>query len=69
MTENERLNHEPRIIIDAAVRRFRVQKSYLQATAALRWINSRNAILGGRSPRASHAPALQTIDNTLRTVG
>ncbi|KAI9663774.1 MAG: hypothetical protein M1821_007264 [Bathelium mastoideum] len=54
------------VIIDAAVRRFRVHKSYLQATAALRWINSRNAVLGGRSPHAGHAPALQTIDNTLR---
>ncbi|KAI9690748.1 MAG: hypothetical protein M1820_009845 [Bogoriella megaspora] len=54
------------VIIDAAVRRFRVHKSYLQATAALRWINSRAAILGGRSPHAGHTPALQAIDATLR---
>ncbi|KAF2231769.1 hypothetical protein EV356DRAFT_525774 [Viridothelium virens] len=54
------------VIIDAAVRRFRVHKNYLQATAALRWINSRNAVLGGRSPHAGHAPALQAIDNTLQ---
>jgi hypothetical protein len=57
-----------RIIIDAAVRRFRVHKSYLQATAAMRWVNSRDAILGGRRPHAGHGPALQTVDNTLRTV-
>ena len=54
--------------MDAAVRRFKAQKLYLQATAALRWINSRNAILQGHRAHAGHAPALQQIRNTLRAV-
>ncbi|KAI6868268.1 hypothetical protein KC338_g1889 [Hortaea werneckii] len=57
--------HLRRIITDAAVRRFKAQKLYLQATAALRWINSRNAILQGQRAHAGHAPALQQIRNTL----
>lgn len=57
-----------RIIADAATRRFRAQKIYLRATAALRWVNSRTAILQGHRPHAGHAPALQQIRNTLRAV-
>ncbi|KAK3679002.1 hypothetical protein LTR78_001455 [Recurvomyces mirabilis] len=60
--------HLRRIIADAAIRRFRAQKLYLQATAALRWINSRSAILQGQRPHAGHAPALQQIYAQLRAV-
>ncbi|KAF2765601.1 hypothetical protein EJ03DRAFT_319167 [Teratosphaeria nubilosa] len=55
-----------RIIIDAAVRRFKAQKLYLQITAALRWMNARAAILQGQRPHAGHAPALQQIRSALR---
>lgn len=54
--------------MDASTRRFRAQKIYLRATAALRWINSRNAILREQKPRPEHGPALQQIANTLRAV-
>ncbi|KAK8207923.1 hypothetical protein M8818_004176 [Zalaria obscura] len=54
------------VIVDASTRRFRAQKIYLRATAALRWINSRNAILREQKPRPEHGPALQQIANTLR---
>ncbi|KAF2726234.1 hypothetical protein K431DRAFT_280261 [Polychaeton citri CBS 116435] len=55
-----------RIIYDASVRRFKAQKIYLRATAALRWINSRTSILQGQRARSQHAPALQQIGATLR---
>ncbi|KXL43466.1 MAG: hypothetical protein FE78DRAFT_152262 [Acidomyces sp. 'richmondensis'] len=55
-----------RIITDASLRRFRAQKIYLRATAALRWVNSRNAVLQGQRAHAGHALALQQIRNTLR---
>lgn len=57
-----------RIITDASLRRFRAQKIYLRATAALRWVNSRNAVLQGQRAHAGHALALQQIRNTLRAV-
>ncbi|RMY61796.1 hypothetical protein D0865_00789, partial [Hortaea werneckii] len=60
--------HLRRIIVDAAVRRFKAQRLYFQATAALRWINSRSAILQGQRAHAGHAPALQQIRNTLCAV-
>lgn len=44
------------------------QKLYLRSTAALRWVNSRQAVLRGQRPHAGHAPALQQIRNTLRMV-
>ncbi|KAF2089252.1 hypothetical protein K490DRAFT_72066 [Saccharata proteae CBS 121410] len=55
------------VLLDASIRRFQCQKLYLQATAAMRWINSRNNVLGGDSPQAGHMPALQGIDVALRT--
>ncbi|KAK4540406.1 hypothetical protein LTR36_009263 [Oleoguttula mirabilis] len=64
--EDQEKAHLRRIIQDAAVRRFRAQKTYLLATAALRWVNSRTAVLQGHRPHAGHAPALQHIRNTLR---
>ncbi|WPH01451.1 Hypothetical protein R9X50_00429700 [Acrodontium crateriforme] len=61
--EKTQLKH---IISDAAVRRFKAQKIYLRATAALRWVNSRSAILKGQRPHAGHAAALQQIQSALR---
>ncbi|KAI8930963.1 hypothetical protein NX059_011975 [Plenodomus lindquistii] len=54
------------IITDAAVRRFQCQRAYLRANAGLRWMNSRNSILRGQRPNASHLAALQQADATLR---
>ncbi|PSN72408.1 hypothetical protein BS50DRAFT_250965 [Corynespora cassiicola Philippines] len=54
------------IIIDAAVRRFQCQRAYLRAHAGLRWMNTRNSILRGQKPNASHLSQLQAADNTLR---
>lgn len=59
---------EDRIILDASVRRFKAQQIYLRATAALRWVASRHAILGGQQAQPVHQPALQQILNTLRAV-
>lgn len=57
-----------RVIFDAAIRRFRAQKIYLQATAALRGVSNRSRVLQGQRPTAAHGPALQRISNQLRTV-
>ncbi|KAF2503371.1 hypothetical protein BU16DRAFT_38529 [Lophium mytilinum] len=54
------------IILDSAIRRFQCQRAYLRAHAALRWMNSRNAVLRGQKAHAGHFQALQAIDNTLR---
>ncbi|KAL6707253.1 hypothetical protein ACN47E_004241 [Coniothyrium glycines] len=54
------------IITDAAVRRFECQRAYLRANAGIRWVNSRNSILRGQRPNASHLAALQQADATLR---
>ncbi|EOA87524.1 hypothetical protein ACJQWK_09044 [Exserohilum turcicum] len=54
------------IIVDAAVRRFQCQRAYLRANAGLRWMNSRQSILRGQKPNASHLAALQQADATLR---
>ncbi|KAK3702267.1 hypothetical protein LTR37_014978 [Vermiconidia calcicola] len=59
--------HLRRIVTDAAVRRFKAQRIYLRATAALRWINSRAAVLQGQRAHAGHAAALQQVRNTLRS--
>ncbi|KAK3071487.1 hypothetical protein LTR53_008532 [Teratosphaeriaceae sp. CCFEE 6253] len=58
--------HLRRIIADAAIRRFRAQKIYLRVMAALRWVNSRAAVLQGQRPHLGHAPALQQIRNAFR---
>ncbi|CAI6334201.1 unnamed protein product [Periconia digitata] len=63
----ERQKQQLRVIItDAAVRRFQCQRAYLRAHSGLRWMNSRNSVLRGQKPNASHLHALQTADNTLR---
>ncbi|KAF2753542.1 hypothetical protein EJ05DRAFT_505173 [Pseudovirgaria hyperparasitica] len=54
------------VIVDAAVRRFQCQRAYLRVHAALRWMNSRYAILQGRRPTVTHVPQLQAVDNQLR---
>ncbi|KAL8918274.1 MAG: hypothetical protein Q9208_007442 [Pyrenodesmia sp. 3 TL-2023] len=56
-----------RIIIDASARRFQAKKIYLRAVAAVRWSNTRNAILQGEQPNQDHAAQLQQADNALRT--
>ncbi|KAH9875734.1 hypothetical protein IAQ61_003198 [Plenodomus lingam] len=62
------LTSEHSIITDAAVRRFQCQRAYLRANAGLRWMNSRNSILRGQKPNASHLGLLQQADATLRNV-
>ena len=56
-------------MLDASARRFRVQKIYLRAVAAMRWINTRRQILQGQKPHAGHTAALQQAENALRAVG
>ncbi|KAG9572596.1 hypothetical protein KCU77_g8228, partial [Aureobasidium melanogenum] len=55
-----------RIMLDASIRRFKIQQIYLKASAALRWVNSRTAILGTSRPQSIHTPALQQINSTMR---
>ncbi|QIW95246.1 hypothetical protein AMS68_000764 [Peltaster fructicola] len=55
-----------RIIIDSAVRRFRVQKIFLRMSAALSWISKRTQVLQGSKPSAQHAAALNAITQALR---
>lgn len=66
--EDARLTSETSIIVDAAVRRFQCQRAYLRAHAGLRWMNTRNSVLRGQKPNASHLSALQAADSTLRMV-
>ncbi|KKY13426.1 hypothetical protein UCDDS831_g09031 [Diplodia seriata] len=54
-----------RVLLDSSIRRFRCQRVYLRATAAMRWINSRSAIL--REEGASSS-ALQKVDASLQSV-
>jgi hypothetical protein len=67
-SDDQSLISESRIITDAAVRRFQCQRAYLRAHAGLRWMNTRNSILRGQKPNASHLGALQQADATLRNV-
>ncbi|MCJ1254044.1 hypothetical protein MMC24_001858 [Lignoscripta atroalba] len=55
-----------RVLIDASARRFQCQKILLRATAAIRWANTRNAILQGQRPHAGHTAALQHAASTMR---
>lgn len=58
-----------RILLDAACRRFRVQKIYLRTVACMRWVQRRTQVLQGQVPNASNAAALAQLDNTLNSVG
>lgn len=60
--------HSFRVMLDASARRFQAQKIYLRAVAAVRWANSRNAILQGQMPHSGNAVALQQADDNLRAV-
>lgn len=62
-------NVPPSVILDASARRFQAQGIYLRATAAMRWINSRNAILDGARPSAAHQSRLNAVQQTLNNVG
>jgi hypothetical protein len=64
----QELTSSYRIIADAAMRRFQCQRSYLKAHAGLRWMHSRQSILRGQRPNASHLVALQQADANLRSV-
>ncbi|KAF2430100.1 hypothetical protein EJ08DRAFT_251308 [Tothia fuscella] len=55
------------VLVDASVRRFQCQRCYLKAVAGLRWMRSRNAILGGQRPYTGHTAQLQLVDSQLRT--
>lgn len=57
-----------RIIIDASARRFQAKKIYLRAVAAIRWSNTRNAILQGGPLHPGHRAQLQQVDIALRNV-
>ncbi|KAL9005467.1 MAG: hypothetical protein Q9188_001745 [Gyalolechia gomerana] len=55
-----------RIIIDASARRFQAKKIYLRAVAAIRWSNTRNAILQGEPLHQGRTAQLQQANNALR---
>lgn len=57
-----------RVLLDASIRRFRCQKIYLRATAAMRWINSRDAILGEGTAGNANPTTLRGVDDTLQAV-
>ncbi|GAB7345851.1 hypothetical protein MBLNU457_4106t2 [Dothideomycetes sp. NU457] len=44
-----------------------VQKIYMKANAAQRWVSARESILKGRQPQAHHGSALSQISQSLRT--
>lgn len=67
-SKNIELTYMSSILLDASARRFRVQKIYLRAVAAVRWVNNHNSILRGQKPNASHTAALQQAENALRAV-
>ncbi|KAH7056020.1 hypothetical protein B0J12DRAFT_440649 [Macrophomina phaseolina] len=54
------------VLLDASIRRFRCQRIYLRATAAMRWINSRHAVLGGDSGGRASPTTLQEVEDTLQ---
>ncbi|EXJ59854.1 hypothetical protein A1O7_04001 [Cladophialophora yegresii CBS 114405] len=55
-----------RIILDASTRRFQAHKTYLRASAAMRWVQMRAQVLRGEKPAAKHANALRAVDQRLR---
>ncbi|KAL9638976.1 MAG: hypothetical protein Q9164_001210, partial [Protoblastenia rupestris] len=55
-----------RVILDASGRRLLVQKIFLRATAAVEWINGRNAVLKGGKPKNGDVSKLQQLDHTFR---
>ncbi|KAF2139301.1 uncharacterized protein K452DRAFT_328207 [Aplosporella prunicola CBS 121167] len=54
------------ILLDASVRRFRCQRVYLRATAGMRWVNSRHAVIQGGKMQSASLQVLQRVDNALR---
>lgn len=69
MSEISSLLTKLRIIIDASARRFQAKKIYLRAVAAIRWSNTRNAILQGEPLHQGRTAQLQQANNALRNVG
>ena len=56
------------VTLDASARRFRAHRTYLQAAAAMRCINSRSSILQGQTITRAREQVLRQIDETLRVV-
>jgi len=56
------------VILDAGIRRFQLQRCYLRAVAALRWINSRFGVLQGQQPHQGHSADLHAVDVSLQQV-
>jgi hypothetical protein len=56
------------VILDAGVRRFQLQRCYLRAVAALRWINSRYQALQGQRPHSAQPTQLSAVDAALQQV-
>ncbi|KAL9125527.1 MAG: hypothetical protein Q9217_005284 [Psora testacea] len=52
-----------RIILDASARRLMVQKIFLRATTAVKWIDARNAILRGGNAKNGDVSKLKQIDS------
>jgi len=63
--EQDKMNLR-RIIVDASIRRFKAQKIYFRAVAAMHWINGRNQILQGGPAHAGHAQVLEHLRQLLR---
>jgi hypothetical protein len=57
-----------RVILDASVRRFQLQKAYLRALAAQRWIHSRDSVLKNSDASSNISASLESVDRTLREV-
>lgn len=57
-----------RVLMDASIRRFKAQKLYMRAVAAVHWIHARNGILKDQPPRFEHADPLRRISVMYRQV-
>lgn len=55
-------------MLDAMARRWQAQRIYLRATAAMRWINSRHALLQNPNPGAQYMHQFQQVDAALQAV-
>ncbi|KAL9098354.1 MAG: hypothetical protein Q9163_005976 [Psora crenata] len=65
ITEDAAKRQLQHIIVDASARRLQAQKIFLRATAAVKWINTRNITLRGGKARHGDLSKLQQIDTIL----
>jgi len=56
------------VIVDGSARRFQAQKIFMKASAAMKWVNRRNAILQGQKPKNGQIHQLQQADAMMRNV-